>query len=92
MNNSGLDHNHSSIILTLLKAVCIYRSQGSPVKLSLETFQIYYVYKLSCVLVSMKKYFAIADFQDSSDSHYSCSYYGLSALSHSHTRNLFNHN
>lgn len=70
MNNSCLDHVHSLIILTLLKYVCIYIPQGSPVKLSLETFQIFYVYKLSCVLASMKRYFATADFQDSSDLHY----------------------
>lgn len=38
-----------------------------------------------------KLYFAAADFQDSPDLHYSLSYYGLSSLSHSYTRNLLNH-
>lgn len=38
-----------------------------------------------------KLYFAAADFEDSPDLHCSLSYYGLSSLSHSYNRNLFNH-
>lgn len=38
-----------------------------------------------------KCYFAAADSQDSPDLHYSLSYYGPFSLSHSYTRNLFNH-
>lgn len=81
----ALAMNHSLIILTVLNSVFMYTSQGSPIKLSPQTFHMYYVYKLSCVLVSMKKYFATADFQVSSDLRHLCLFYGLHLFQVVHT-------